>query len=83
MTERSDGALFVLCVALQGCIVGGLALAARSGCASSTIAFGLALCFLPYAGAIHFSRSLPSKRALSWVAIGLALAFGAACVFML
>ena len=81
MTERSDGALFVLCVALQGCIVGGLALAARSGCASSTIAFGLALCFLPYAGAIHFSRSLPSKRALSWVAIGLALAFGAAFVF--
>jgi hypothetical protein len=80
MSARRDGALFALCLTLQGCIVGGLALAARSGCSPSTVIAGLALSFGPYAGAIHFSRSLTSKRALDLVAIGTALLFGAAFV---
>jgi hypothetical protein len=80
MTARRDGVLFALCLTLQGCIVGGLALATRSGCSPSTVIAGLALSFGPYAGAIHFSRSLTSKRALDLVAIGTALLFGAAFV---
>ena len=81
MTIRRDGGLFALCVTLQGCVVGGLALAARSGSTPSTVVAGLALSFVPYAGAIHFSRSVTSKRALDLIAIGTALLFGAALLF--
>jgi len=81
MTARRDGVLFALSLAVQGCIVGGLAVAARSGGSPSTVVVGLALCFIPYAGVLVFSRSLPSKRALDRVAIATALSFGAALVF--
>ena len=81
MTTRWGGVLFALCLALQACIVGGLALAARSGCAPSTVVAGLAVCFVPYAGMLAFSRSLPSQRALDLVAITMALLFGLAFVF--
>jgi hypothetical protein len=80
MTTRRDGALFALCLALQGCIVGGLALAARSGCSPSTVVAGLAVCFVPYTGVLAFSRALPSQRALDLVAIAAALVFGTAFV---
>ena len=78
MRVRRDGALFALCLTLQGCIIGGVAVAARSGGSPSTIVAGLALCFVPYAGAIHFSRSVTRKRVLDRVAIGTALLFGGA-----
>jgi hypothetical protein len=81
MTARRDGALFALCLALQGCVLGGLALTARSGGSPSTVVVGLALCFVPYAGALVFSRSLSSKRALDRVAIAAALLFGAVLLF--
>ncbi len=81
MTTRWGGALFALCLALQGCIVAGLALAARSGCSPSTVVAGLAVCFVPYAGMLAFSRSLPSQRALDLIAIAAALLFGTAFVF--
>jgi hypothetical protein len=77
MTARRDGALFALSLALQGCLVGWLALAARSGGSPSAVIARLAVCFIPYAG----SRSLPSKRSLDRVAIATALCFGAALVF--
>ncbi|MDH3818941.1 MAG: DUF4919 domain-containing protein, partial [Myxococcales bacterium] len=53
-------------------------MAARSGGSPSTIVTGLALCFVPYAGAIHFSRSVTRKRVLDRLAIGTALLFGGA-----
>jgi hypothetical protein len=81
MMTRRDGALFALCLASQACIVCGLAFAARSGCSPSTVVAGLAVCFVPYAGVLAFSRSLPSQRALDRVAIVTALLFGAAFVF--
>jgi len=81
MTARRDGALFALSLALQGCLVGWLALAARSGGSPSAVIVGLAVCFIPYAGVLVFSRSLPTKRALDRVAIATALCFGAALVF--
>ncbi len=81
MTTRKDGALFALCVALQGGIVCGLSLAARSGCSPSTVVAGLAVCFVPYVGALAFSHSLPSQRALDLVAVVTALVFGAVFVF--
>jgi len=81
MTTRRDGPLFALCLTLQGGIICGLALAARSGCSPSVLVAGLGLCFVPYAGAIHLSRSLPTKRSSDLVAIGAALLFGAAFLF--
>jgi hypothetical protein len=81
MTTRRDGALLALCLAVQGCIVCGLVLAARSGCSPSAFVGGLVACFVPYVGAVVYSRSLPSKRAVHLVAIGAALAFGGAFVF--
>jgi hypothetical protein len=81
MTARQDGALFAVSLAVQGCMVGGLAVAARSGSSPSTVVVGLALCFIPYAGVLVFARSLPSKRTLDRIAIATALSFGAALVF--
>ncbi|MBW1760538.1 MAG: DUF2029 domain-containing protein [Deltaproteobacteria bacterium] len=81
MSARRGRALFALSLALQACIVAGLALAARSGCSPSTVAAALAFCFIPYAGAVVSSRSLPSKRVVDRIAIGTALFFGAALVF--
>jgi len=81
MTVRRDGALFALCLALQGCIVGALALTVRSGGSPSTVIVGLALCFVPYAGALVFSRSFSSKRTLDRIAIAAALLFGAVLLF--
>jgi len=81
MTARRDGVIFALCLALQGGIVCSLVLAARSGCSPSAFVGGLAVSFVPYGGAIAFSRVLPSKRAVDLVAIAGALAFGGAFVF--
>ena len=81
MSARRGCALFALSLALQACILAGLALAARSGCPPSTVVTALAFCFIPYAGAVVFSRSLPTKRAVDRVAIVTALLFGAALVF--
>jgi hypothetical protein len=81
MTSRRDALLFGACLALQGCIFAGLALAARSSCAPSTIVMSLAACFLPYAGALVFSRSVTRRRALDGLAILAALICGAALVF--
>ena len=80
MIGGRDGALFALCLALQGGVICGLALAARL-LAPSMVVAGLALCFVPYAGAVVFSRCIPSKRVLDRVAIIAALFFGAALLF--
>lgn len=81
MTGRRDGLLFGLCLALQGCIFAGMALAARSGCSPSILVTALAASFVPYAGALAFSRSLPNRRALDLLAFSTALIFGTALVF--
>ncbi|MBW2188395.1 MAG: DUF2029 domain-containing protein [Deltaproteobacteria bacterium] len=81
MTARRDGALFALSLALQACMVGGVALTARSGGSSSTAVVGLALCFVPYAGALVFSRAASSKRAVDRIALASALLFGALLLF--
>lgn len=80
MTARRDGAVLALCLGLQGCIMCWLAFAACSGWPPSAVAAGLAVCFVPYAGVLGFSRCLPSRRAANLVAIGTALGFGAALV---
>jgi hypothetical protein len=80
MIDRRDGALFVLCLTLQGCLVCGLAVTAQSLAPSKVVAC-LALCFVPYAGAVVFSRCIPSKRILDRVAVIAALCFGAALLF--
>lgn len=74
------GALLALCLALQGCIVVGLAIAARSGSPPSVVVVGLGLCFAPYAGALFSSRYVMSKTGLDRLALGAALLFGAAFV---
>lgn len=79
MTVRRDRALFLLCLALQGSIMFGLALAARSGCRPSTVVAGLALSFIPYAGALVLARSLPRPSTAGLIA--LTLVFGAPLVF--
>lgn len=81
MTARPGRVLFALCLALQGCILFGLALAARSGCPPSTIVAGLAVSFIPYAGVLAFSGSLPGQRALSLAAVPITAVLGAALVF--
>ncbi len=81
MTARRDGALFALCLALQGCVVGGVALRARWGGPPSAVVVGLALCFVPYAGALVFSRVVSSKQALDRIAIASASLFGAVLLF--
>lgn len=80
MSPRRDRSLFALSLGLQGCIVAVLVLAARSGCWPSTVVTGMALCFVPYAGALIFSRSLPTKRAVDRIALVTALCFGGALV---
>lgn len=77
MTSRGNVVLFAMCVAAQGCGFVGLALAARSGFPPSAVVTGLAACFIPYLGALFFSRSLPSEGAVDLVAIVTALLFGA------
>jgi len=81
MTDGRDRVLFGLSVALQGCLFVGVALAARSGCPPSTVVTALAASFVPYAGALIFSRSMPKRGALDRVAISTALIFGAALIF--
>jgi hypothetical protein len=81
MSARRDHAFFAICLALQGCVIVALALAARSGCQPSTVVIGLAACFIPYLGVIAFSRSVGSPRALNLIAVLSALTFGGALLF--
>jgi hypothetical protein len=78
MRARWDGALFALCLGLQGCIVCALTFAARSGCRPSVVTIGLGLCFAPYAGVLILSSRVMSKTGLDRLAVALALLFGAA-----
>ncbi len=79
MTGRRARSLFVLCLLSLGCILFGLALAARSGCRPSTVVAGLAISFIPYAGLLAASRSLRSLPPLRLAAVALLL--GAPFVF--
>ncbi|MGB3052621.1 MAG: hypothetical protein WBB42_16585 [Polyangiales bacterium] len=79
MTPHRDQVLFVVCLASQGCILLGLALAARSGCPPSTVVASLAISFVPYAGLLAVSRSLRRLPSVRLAAI--ALLFGAPLVF--
>ena len=81
MTARRERALFTICLGLQGCILLGLALAARSGCLPSTFVIGLAVSFVPYAGVLAFSRSMSGRRALGPSAVSITFVLGAALVF--
>jgi len=81
MTSRREAAVFALCLGLQGCIVCWLGFAASSGSSPSTIVAGLAACFVPYAGALAFSHSLQSRRAVHLAAIVTPLIFGAPLLF--
>ncbi|MGB8330262.1 MAG: hypothetical protein WCE62_09050 [Polyangiales bacterium] len=80
MTGRRQGVLFGLCLTLQGCILLGLSLAARSGCRPSSVVIALLACFVPYLGSLVFSRCVPQRRTLDLIAISTALLFGAALV---
>ena len=81
MSVRRDRAFFAVCLALQGSVLVGLAIAARSGCQPSTVVAGLAACFIPYLGVIASSRSVGSPRALNLIAMLSALTFGGAFLF--
>jgi len=81
MTSRRESAVFILCLTLQGCIVCWLGFAASSGSPPSTVVAGLAACFVPYAGALAFSRSLQSQRTVNLVALVTPLVFGASLIF--
>jgi len=81
MTSRREAAVFALCLGLQGCIVCWLGFAASSGSSPSTVVLGLAACFVPYAGALAFSRSLQNRRAVYLTAIVAPLVFGAPLIF--
>ncbi len=78
MTARRAQGLFLVCLASLGCIFIALALAARAGCRPSTVVAGLAISFIPYAGSLVVSRSLPRLSPLRLAA--LALLFGAPLV---
>jgi hypothetical protein len=80
MTIRRDRVGFAICVAAQGCIAVVLSLCARSGCAPSTVVIGLAVSFVPYAGAIAWVPAVASKRAVDRIAILASLVFGGAFV---
>ena len=73
-------AFFGLCLVVQALILYALAAAARSDCAPSTIAIGLAAAFVPYAGALMSSRALKSERASRTIAVAAPFALGAALV---
>jgi len=81
MTASRGRAIFTLCLVSQGCLCWVLGVAARSGCSPSAFVAGLALCFVPYAGVLAFSRSLRSQRDADLIAIVTALLFGAAFLF--
>lgn len=68
MSPAADRAALVACLALLG--VGFLALSAAAvrEMAPSTLAAGLALCFVPYVGVLLFSRAMANARAVRTVA---------------
>jgi len=78
MTTTPQRWLFPLFVALQGGLVLGLSVAAHRGAKPSVIAAGVALCFIPYAGAIWSSRSLGPTAAKAGIVA--AAAFGAVLI---
>lgn len=79
MTARRGLVLIASCLALQGSVFLGLAIAARMGCQPTTFVVGLALSFVPYAGLLIGARSLSSLGTARLLA--LAFAFGAPLVF--
>ena len=81
MTGRRGRTLFVICVAAQGCILLGLALAARSGCLPSSVVAGLLVSFIPYAGMLAASDSWSSQRALTLGVVPITALLGAALLF--
>ncbi len=80
MKVLPERALFALFLLLQGCILLGLALAARSGSLPSTVVLGLAMSFIPYAGVLVFSRSLDGQGAPGLIAVPITLLLGAVLV---
>lgn len=77
MSRSRARALFVGCLLLQGGILGSIAVGARRGALPSSLAVGLALSFLPYAGALTLARTAANANRLRQVAFLGALAFGA------
>ena len=80
MSRGRDRKLLAFCLALQAGVFATVALAARSGCAPSTVAIGLGIGFAPYAGVLRLSTSLGGKRELDRLALVAALGFGGALV---
>ncbi len=74
--KRRACALFLT---LQGGAIVALAVAVRQGASPSTVASGVALCFLPYLGVVWSAGSLDPKTA-RFVGIVGASAFGAALI---
>ena len=80
-TRASPGrAVFGACLAAQALITYGIATAARSGCAPSTVVLGLAASFVPYAGALVAARSFDDDRALRRFALAAPFLLGGAFV---
>lgn len=79
MTARRGLVFIASCLALQGSVFLGLAIAARMGCQPTTFVVGLAFSFVPYAGLLIGARSLSPLGTARLLA--LAFAFGAPLVF--
>lgn len=80
MGAGSRRALFAACLAAQALTNFGLAAAARTGCAPSTVTLGLAASFAPYAGALVLARSFANERALRRIALAAPFVLGGAFV---
>lgn len=80
MTRRPNPGLFAVSLVLQGVVLLGVAMAARGGAAPSRVAFGLGLCFIPYAAAIWSSRAV-DRNVLRALSIAVSAVFGAVLLF--
>lgn len=76
MSTGRERALLAVCLGLQGAAVCAITIAARRGVPPSTITVGLALSFIPYAGALFYGRTLSSRRSATTVAVLCGLGFG-------
>jgi hypothetical protein len=81
MSARAQRAWLASFVVLQLFMACGVSVLARRGALPSSVVVGVALSFLPYLGAVFFSRALPSSRASTWAALAASAVVGGAYLF--
>ncbi len=81
MSEARERACLALCFVLQAAVFAGAAAAARHGEPPSFVVFGIALSFVPYAGALVCSGALAGVRAPVLSSVGITTALGAIWLF--